>query len=90
MTEEEIYFAKVYNAGEGEIAEFEEIAATEDCSEIAEEESNLEVSCCVHCQVSHEERISDFKKHQNMHESGLEIEYRCPRCRDCVECQSAD
>ena len=40
--------------------------------------------------VSNDERISDFKKHQNMHESGLEVEYRCPKCRECVDCKSSD
>ena len=40
--------------------------------------------------ISNDERIADFKRHQNIHESGLEIDYRCPKCRDCVECKSAD
>ena len=40
--------------------------------------------------MSSGERVSDFKKHQDMHESGLEIDYRCPKCRECLDCKSAD
>ena len=55
-------------------------------------EATDEDNCCVHCVtlVSAEERVSEFKKFQEMHDSGLDVEYRCPRCRDCLECKSAD
>ena len=108
MTEEEVSFAKKYNADEGELLEFEEIAAEEELEELAESEESISAeedlaetdeeltdqifSCCDHCvtNVSAEERVSDFKKYQEMHDSGLEIEYRCPKCRECLECKSAD
>ena len=54
-------------------------------------------TCCRTCQaispkaiVAHDERVSDFKKSQGINESGLEIEYRCPQCRTCVECKNSD
>ena len=54
-------------------------------------------TCCSTCQaispkaiVAHDERVSDFKKSQGINESGLEIEYRCPQCRTCVECKNSD
>ena len=52
--------------------------------------------CCDHCtgnvtaQVANDERIRDFKRFQEIHETGLEVEYRCPRCRECNDCKSAD
>ena len=60
--------------------------------------------CCSHCptknnalvsdqciiEVSHDERIKEFKKFQKIQESGLEVDYRCPKCRDCIDCKAAD
>ena len=40
--------------------------------------------------VSNNEWIRDFKKTQEMHDTGLEVEYRCHKCRECVECKDAD
>ena len=48
---------------------------------------------CDHCMVgciAGDERIKEFKRHQDIHESGLDIDYRCPRCRDCIDCKKAD
>ena len=53
--------------------------------------------CCQHCTepssraiVSSDERIRDLKKFYELHESGLEVEYRCPVCRDCMDCKNSD
>ena len=48
---------------------------------------------CSHCLtgcVAGDERIRDFRYHQDIHDSGIEVDYRCPRRRDCVDCKSAD
>ena len=75
-----------------ELAEYleEEFALDRD----SEEDSPS--TCCLHCPgqasalVSSDERVKEFRKHQDMHDSGLEVLYRCPRCRDCLDCKSAD
>ena len=61
-----------------------------------EDDSEEAFNCCSHCigdttvQVASEERVRDFKKFQEIHESGLEVLYRCPKCRECADCKSAD
>ena len=50
-------------------------------------------SICSHCIfncVAGDERIREFKRHQDIHESGLDVDYRCPRCRECLDCKNAD
>ena len=50
------------------------------------------VQCCKLCltghatdaKVSSYERIRDLKRFYELHESGLEVEYRCPACRECA------
>ena len=37
-----------------------------------------------------DERISFMKKNLDLQGAGLEIEYRCVRCRDCAQCKNAD
>ena len=37
-----------------------------------------------------DERISSYKKKFAQQETGLEIDYRCVRCRDCPQCKNAD
>ena len=99
MNDDEVAVAKAYNAAEGEFVEFAELSNVTDIeSDMSESEDQTEEQfrCCNHCtersssQVSSDERISEFKKCQEMHESGLEVEYRCPKCRDCLYCKSAD
>ena len=37
-----------------------------------------------------EEKISKIKQNWSILESGLQIEYRCVKCRDCSQCRNAD
>ena len=67
-------------------------------SDIEEEENFTIAECCSHCpvlstvsaSVSSDERIRDLKRFYELHESGLEVEYRCPVCRECENCKSSD
>ena len=48
---------------------------------------------CPHSSTGHtaaDERISALKKNLDIQGAGLEIEYRCVRCRDCQQCKNAD
>ena len=48
---------------------------------------------CSHCVlgcVAGDERIKEFRRHQDIHDSGLDVDYRCPRCRECTDCKNAD
>ena len=56
------------------------------------EKENSRVVTCSSCsvEVAHDERIREFKKHQDMHDTGLEVLYRCPKCRECLDCKSAE
>lgn len=90
MTDEEVELAKQYNANEGEMKELADYLELEN----SEVDNNL--SCCSHCPadtavyVASDERVREFKKHQDIHESGLEVLYRCPKCRNCADCKAAD
>ena len=54
--------------------------------------------CCSHCpadksmssQVAHDEKISEYRRFLEMQELGLDVDYRCPDCRDCLRCKKAD
>ena len=66
-------------------------------SEMATSSLRKSHTCCdtcftihMHAAVAKDERVNDFKKSQGINESGLEIEYRCPRCRTCVECKNSE
>ena len=98
LREEDVAMAIGYNAkedSEGEIREY-----YEEVQETSISETEDLHSCCDHCptggqvhvqlQVASDERVKEFKKHQEIHESGLEVLYRCPKCRDCTDCKSAD
>ena len=37
-----------------------------------------------------DEKISKIKQNWSIMESGLEIDYRCTKCRDCSQCKNAD
>ena len=55
----------------------------------------LEHTCCGDCTllgaaVASDERVKEFKRAQGINESGLDVEYRCPKCRQCAECKSSD
>ena len=98
MTEEEIALAKRYNAEEGEMVELSELMKVEDAEADILETDNVEnhFTCCIHCPshstvlIASDERTRDFKRFQEIHESGLEVEYRCPKCRECLDCKTAD
>ena len=32
----------------------------------------------------------DLRKLEDIGSSGLQVEYRCSRCRDCVQCRGSD
>ena len=40
--------------------------------------------------VNSEERIIDFKNWRKLMDSGINIDYRCIRCRTCYDCKNAD
>ena len=83
MTDEEIDLARKFNANEGDLIEVTELIENEDG---LEDEADLErcYFCCSHCNtnmtlgVAGDERVRNF---QEIHESGLEVEYRYPKCR---------
>ena len=39
---------------------------------------------------STEEKLSNIKKNWSILDSGLQIDYRCVKCRDCSQCRNAD
>ena len=51
---------------------------------------------CQHCAhagpalTAADERISEMKRKLDFQGAGLEIEYRCVRCRECPQCKNAD
>ena len=98
MTDEEIELARKCNADEGEMPEITELVRVEDAeadSELSSDEDDI-FFCCKHCPsytsvgVASEERVREFKKFQEIHDSGLEVDYRCPKCRECLDCKNAD
>ena len=90
----------------GQLEELEQLEQLEYDSEEEEQfsdsdddkHSQTDYMCCTHCTstltrtafVSSDERIKDLKKFYELHESGLEVEYRCPVCRECLDCKSSD
>ena len=89
MTEEEEDLAHVINAEEDSL-QLEDVQ--KDYATFL-----LGKRCCNHCSlednevlVISDERIKDFRRHQQIHDSGVDVEYRCPKCRDCAECKAAD
>ena len=99
MSDEEMCLARQFNCQEGETREFAELESMENLeNEFTEEEVEVDYTCCSHCQeggianvqVAGDERIREFKRFQGIHESGLEVEYRCPKCRDCMDCKLSD
>ena len=98
MTDDEIEFANRFNAAEGDLTEITEFVRVEDTeaeSEFGRVWDDVSV-CCEHCTdhntaaVAGDDKVRDFKRFQEIHESGLEVEYRCPRCRECLDCKNAD
>ena len=78
-----------------ELSDMNQFVDLTQLSDVEEEElTTVQDSCCSHCPVtslvSSDERIRDLKRFYELHESGLEVEYRCPDCRDCVNCKSSD
>ena len=39
---------------------------------------------------STEEKIQNIRRNWSILDSGLQIEYRCVKCRDCSQCKNAD
>ena len=95
MTDSEVRMAIKYNAMENSMSEVTDFDA-EDFPDEDDEAIEQVEEHCDHCtigivaEVAGDERVREFKKHQQIHESGLEVLYRCPRCRDCIDCKSAD
>ena len=46
--------------------------------------------CDPQAMVSSDERISDIRRWRELIDSGMNIEYRCLRCRNCADCRNAD
>ena len=40
--------------------------------------------------VNSEERIADIKRWREMMDTGINIDYRCVKCRNCSDCRNAD
>ena len=40
--------------------------------------------------VNSEERIADIRKWHEMMDTGISIDYRCVKCRNCSDCRNAD
>ena len=40
--------------------------------------------------VNTEERIADMKRWKEMMDTGINIDYRCVKCRNCADCRNAD
>ena len=40
--------------------------------------------------VNCEERIADIKRWREVMDSGMNIDYRCVKCRSCSDCRNAD
>ena len=40
--------------------------------------------------LGRDETSNEYKRFLEMQELGLDVEYRCPECRDCVKCRKAD
>ena len=98
MTDDEIELASRFNAAEGDLSEITEFVRVEDTeaeSEVCRGQDDVS-GCCEHCTdyntaaVAGDDKVRDFKRFQEIHESGLEVEYRCPRCRECLDCKNAD
>ena len=101
LTEDEVKLAMEYNATEmveshilSSAHELDDVEAVES---VVNEEYEEDVTCSycfnnftVGSAVAHDERVAELKKFKDMNEAGLEIEYRCPKCRQCVDCKSAD
>ena len=106
LTSEEEMQATYFNTEEGDMEELREFGESlvEFGESMIQEEMEDMITCCSHCtdmchvttvsskdaKVSSDDRIRDFKKMQQIHDSGLEIEYRCPACRECLDCKTAD
>ena len=99
LTEEEEILANDFNMEETDMSEMKDFGAIEAVNDTEDKDIFM---CCSHCvdagcksspqdvSVSNDERIRDFKKIQQMHDSGLDVEYRCPACRECQDCKAAD
>ena len=99
MSDEEMCLVRQFNCQDGETREFAELESIEYLeNEFTEEEVEVDYTCCSHCQeggianvqVAGDERIREFMRFQGIHESGLEVEYRCRKCSDCMDCKLSD
>ena len=74
----------------GHKGENSDITLCASAREFGHKDENSDITCCPSAMISSDERIRDFKKMQQIHDSGLEVEYRCPKCRECQDCKDAD
>ena len=74
-----------YDSDQEENYELSSVPATQD-------EPVLNHNCSLNCSVctAADERLSSLKRILGSQEVGLEIEYRCVRCRECSQCKNAD
>ena len=74
-----------YDSDQEENYELSSVPTTQD-------EPDLNHNCSFNCSVctAADERLSSLKRILGSQEVGLEIEYRCVRCRECSQCKNAD
>ena len=87
-------------AEQEEIERFSHLEEVDRFSDLDEVERfsdrNNILGCCQHCpdplysHVASDERISEFKKYQEIHDAGLQVDYRCPKCQDCLDCKNSE
>ena len=102
---EEIEFAKRANLEMGEFAgivDLEQLVGDDDWFEEVGDSKPADVfvncSCCgedmildnKQAMVNSEERIIDMKKWREVMDAGMNIEYRCVKCRSGSDCRNAD
>ena len=88
MGEEGTFEVKV----EGEISEHCESGIEQVCNDVIVNvtESDSEETGDEHTHRVANLTASDFKRVEDQGQAGLQVEYRCTRCRDCVTCKGAE
>ena len=98
MSVEEEIFAKVHNAAEYcEIHELLNMEALENIKEVSEDPAFC--STCFNISIEEvpeyqnmetSETLSEIRRLRLQQESGMDLNYRCIRCRDCSACKDSD
>ena len=93
LSAEEVEFAKNANL---QLREFSDVVELEDLVVVSCTCCGEEMDMVGHgdgnkqALVNSEERIADIKKWREMMDTGINIDYRCVKCRNCSDCRNAD